>query len=161
MSNAVSRITDSDRARFARFIASKPESGCWEWSGCLNSRGYGCFCIGGKGKTMLAHRVAMWMMTNERPPDDLMVCHACDNPRCVRPDHLFLGTAKDNGADMVAKGRSTAGEKSGRAKLTKDQATSIRLAPYSYGVGVQLAREFGVTAEHVYSIRAGRVRREG
>lgn len=151
MANPVQVITGKDCARFWRFVPNRPDDGCWEWAGALNSRGYGCFCIGGKSKTMLAHRVSLWIATLQRPADDQLVCHRCDNRKCVRPSHLFAGSAQDNSDDMVSKGRGKS-----RAKLTKDQVVAIKLVPYEYGIGVALAREYGVSAQQVYDIRSGR-----
>ncbi|TCM21521.1 HNH endonuclease [Novosphingobium sp. PhB165] len=76
--------------------------GCWEWIGAIDRDGYGIFSYA--GKTYRAHRIAMQL--DGRDPGDMMACHHCDNPVCVRPDHLFAGTNADNMQDMVAKGRN-------------------------------------------------------
>ena len=76
--------------------------GCWEWTGSCGAKGYGQ--VGVKGKNLRTHRVS-WELTNGKIPEQLIVCHHCDNPKCVRPDHLFLGTNKDNTQDMLSKGR--------------------------------------------------------
>jgi hypothetical protein len=88
--------------RFWKYVVKT--SGCWTWSGCVNEHGYGI--IGGENSrdNVLAHRLS-WMIHFGPIPDGLFVCHRCDNPPCVRPDHLFVGTNTDNIRDASAKGR--------------------------------------------------------
>ena len=77
--------------------------GCWEWTAARNALGYGTISV--KRRSTLAHRVA-WELTHGPVPDGLCVCHTCDNPGCVRPDHLWLGTREENNHDRSAKGRT-------------------------------------------------------
>lgn len=92
---------------FGRVV--KTSSGCWEFTGPKRKGGYGALSSGGtEGRQLLAHRAA-WTLTNGPIPDGLFVLHHCDNPPCCNPDHLFLGTLKDNTADARAKGRLYSG----------------------------------------------------
>lgn len=82
----------------------KTGRGCWGYLGCLNEHGYGIFGIS-PDVSVLAHRFA-WEITHKLPAGKLFVCHHCDNPTCVRPDHLFLGTARENVHDCIRKNRA-------------------------------------------------------
>lgn len=108
----------SDRERFWSKI-DRTGQGCWLWQGTMLRQGYGCFKIA--GKMYKAHRIS-YLYTKGPIPDGLVVCHSCDTPRCVRPDHLFLGTYKDNMQDAVRKGRMATGERSG-ARLHPESLT--------------------------------------
>lgn len=89
------------RARFWAYV--QPSTGCWQWNGPMREQdGYGFFTLG--GRRLSAHRVS-WELHHGSIPDGFYICHHCDNPPCVRPDHLFLGTVRDNVDDMIAKGR--------------------------------------------------------
>ncbi len=79
----------------------KEESGCWNWIGALRS-GYGIIKI--DGKLISTHRLS-YILTNGNIPEGMFICHKCDNPKCVNPDHLFLGTRSDNMIDALNKGR--------------------------------------------------------
>jgi hypothetical protein len=111
--------------------------GCWVWKLCKSRFGYGLVRIGGshgdgRRRMSAAHRVA-WMLTAGPIPPKLCVLHRCDNPPCVRPDHLFLGTQRDNTQDMIRKGRLVLarrnplrGEQCPWTKLCRSQVTWIR-----------------------------------
>lgn len=92
-------------ATFWRKVRTNARTGCWEWARSCGSSGYGSFSNPFTKKKQPAHRFAY--ETEVGPiPDGMIICHHCDNPKCVRPEHLFLGTAADNTADMIAKGRA-------------------------------------------------------
>ena len=88
--------------RFLEKISIKSKDECWPWLGCKHRQGYGQFAIG--RKPQLAHRLS-FLYFNGFLPRDLKVCHSCDNPPCCNPNHLFLGTQKDNVQDWVDKGK--------------------------------------------------------
>ena len=100
--------------------------GCWIWDGAKTTGGYGHIRADG-GRLRQAHRVGYEQLVGPIPPG-LVACHRCDNPACVRPDHLFLGTQQENNDDMRAKGRGRrlVGERSPHSKLTKDVIAEMR-----------------------------------
>ncbi len=133
--------------------------GCWEWNLALNPNGYGKVQIKRAGHVVAiaAHRISYELMIGQIPAG-LCVCHHCDNPACVRPDHLFLGTQMDNMKDMQAKGRSSGavGELNPHAKLNADSVRAIRLRLANGEGRESLAREFGVKNWAIRRIELGR-----
>ena len=128
---------------------------CIEFHGRRTKKGYGWLCI--DGKKWSAHRLSYTL--NFGPiPEGMCVCHTCDNPPCINPDHLFLGTNADNVADRVAKGRSRGGDTKGEAhyksKLTNDIVRAILLE--TDVTGRELAKRYGVSYKTISKVRAGR-----
>lgn len=99
---------------------------CWAWTAAVNEHGYGVFNPDGRhsGPSTKAHRFSIALAGID--PGELVVRHSCDNPPCVNPAHLSVGTSADNSADMVARGRSPRGSRSGASKLTERQVAEIR-----------------------------------
>jgi hypothetical protein len=123
-------------------------SGCWLWTAAM-SDGYGVFWF--EGRTTPAHRWA-FEQENGAIPSAAIVRHHCDNPACVRPDHLRVGTHGDNVRDRDQRERQAKGEMNGRAKLSMGQVRSIRARFASGDSQVGLAREFGVSRRTVSMI---------
>lgn len=130
-----------------------PEAGCWIWTGTVTSRGYGQLLS--HNKRVYAHRAAFQAFVGEIP-DGMVVCHTCDNVHCVNPNHLFLGTQKDNLQDMKQKGRSTMGEKNTQAKLTEGKVKAIKLLLSAGYQEAQVAQEFQVSRQTINLIKLGK-----
>lgn len=122
---------------------------CWTWSGYRDKDGYGVFTFGQKFRKR-AHVFAMILTVGEIP-SGMFVCHRCDNPPCCNPAHLFIGTPKDNVADMYAKGRAVVGNRI----LTPEQVVEIRSKhkPFIY-TQKMLAAEYGVSLSAIEKIIA-------
>lgn len=159
----------------ARFWSKVDMSGsCWVWIASCAKNGYGAFKM--PGKVAYAHRIS-YELAYGTIPDGLLVCHTCDNKRCVRPEHLFLGTNADNMRDMAQKGRHYShtkpdrlptgdrngartkperharGERGGKAKLTNTDVQAIRSEYDSGGIShAALARRFGVCETSIRNI---------
>ena len=129
----------------------KKGSGCWEWTGFCNP--YGRFNLGGRyGKIVSAHRFA-WTIIHGEVPISKIVCHTCDNPKCVKLEHLVLGTHKYNTQDALSKGRMAVGEKAGRSKLKDSDVVSIRKDIRSYR---KIAADYAISGSCVGQIKTGK-----
>jgi hypothetical protein len=134
--------------------ASTTPSGCMEWQKAKNQYGYGVVWV--PPKLTLAHRHA-WTLAKGAIPAGMYVCHSCDNRSCVNPDHLFIGTAADNTADMIKKGRKIngvpsdrRGEKSATAKLNEYQVIEILTSRERQA---DIALRFGICQQTVSDIK--------
>ena len=137
-------------------LYTKKTNGCWLWTGAVSHGGYGQ--LNHARQHLKAHRVA-YLLYRGPIPAGLHVCHACDEPRCLRPDHLFADTALDNSRDAVAKGRSARGERNPHAKLAHGDVTVIRqrmqaIRRGKHALALQIAGEYGVSQKHI--LRLGR-----
>ena len=94
----------SNREKLQRYVVDG-KTGCWNWIGSKNQLGYGIVVLAGLSKNIAAHRLSLALYKGFDPNSDLNVLHRCDNPSCINPDHLFVGDAFDNMADMMEKGR--------------------------------------------------------
>ena len=136
------------RDRFLQKIAHQSFEDCWEWQGRKDKDGYGV--ISNNHKQLKAHRVSYDFYRGA--PDGYCVCHSCDNPGCVNPWHLFLGSQADNVADAVAKRRHVYGEKMTLAKLTDEDVRHIKSTSER---DCDLARKLKVDPSVVNKIRRG------
>jgi hypothetical protein len=118
------------KANFAAklpYLIKKDKKGCWLWGGSKNTNGYGSISIGKRGfaKSYLVHRLS-YILHKGKIPFGFYVCHTCDTRDCVNPEHLWVGTAKDNAKDCFVKNRTPFGEKQHLAKLNNEEVLKIR-----------------------------------
>ncbi len=147
-------------------VGRKTDAGCIEWKRGKSKRGYGKLTgvVGNQRKSVRSHRFAYELFVGPIP-DGLIVLHSCDNPSCINPLHLSIGTNDDNSKDMVAKGRQAYGSRQGRSSLTDSQVESIRKFHNSARSGKKKARDgtlkilserYGISKDHVSVIVSGR-----
>lgn len=141
----------SVQQRFDRQV--KKSGGCWLWAAATDKNGYGIFRATVAGvEHKRAHRASWALSTGQVLAAGDIICHKCDNPRCVNPEHLFVGTHLDNMRDKIAKGRArvAVGTATGHAVLTEEQARSVLADPRPYA---QIAADYGITASTVGSLK--------
>lgn len=144
-------LISGNEDRFWNYVDTSNE--CWIWTAGKGKNGYGKFAYvnsDGKKITTGAHRYS-YELSKGRIPKDMSVCHHCDNPPCVNPKHLFLGTTKDNVHDCMRKGRFPRGEKSGSSILTNAQALEIKEKCNI----LSLSEEYGISPRTIMDIVTG------
>jgi len=140
--------------KFKTLIEQRGPDECWRWRGTINSNGYGFYKLWGKYR--LAHRLSVIFLKGEDPTGKV-VRHTCDNPLCVNPEHLLIGTTQDNVNDRVTRNRSATGERNFNTKLTLEQVLIIKKSDFSInGTGRDLAKQFGVTQTTISRIKLGK-----
>lgn len=156
-------VVNQESSELLRFWAKVDKNGpvhpihgrCWSWMGCSRGKGYGQFSW--NSKMGYAH-IYSYILHNRKSPNGLFVCHHCDNPRCVNPKHLFLGTLQDNSADKVKKGRQPKGSKHGLSVLNETQALEIRRR-YKKGCRINgqhaMAKELGASQTAIWRVLTG------
>lgn len=144
-------VQASDMDRLLDKCMPVTETGCWIWTAGLDGKGYGQIQF--EGRVHRAHRIS-YILHKGAIPNGLFLCHHCDQPLCVNPEHLFPGTHQDNMRDRDRKGRCNPkrGEANYNARLSLEQALEIR---QSTGTQLMVAKEYGISAGHVWRIRQG------
>jgi hypothetical protein len=146
-------IDASLEERFWRNVHCPMHSECWLWLAYTNPRGYGMIGRGRRGEgTILAHRLS-WEIHHGPIPDGLCVLHRCNNPPCVFPGHLFLGTRADNNRHASECRITPRGEAHWNSKLTEEQVRTIRAMPESQS---KIAKLFGIGRIAVQNIKSGK-----
>lgn len=151
-------LTEKDISRFWSKVKIGSPDKCWEWKGKLDAKGYGHFQIShinplGRDNPR-AHRVSYYIHYGEIP-NTLSVCHKCDNPSCVNPHHLFVGTYDDNNKDRARKGRSSHGETHPKAVLTEEQAILVMQMRHSGKSQREIGKSLGVSHVAIGNIFRG------
>lgn len=153
----ISKLTLKERLEY---YSKQAENGCIEWTGGIENTGYAHIRF--HGNRLYVHR-ASWIAHHGEIPKGKLVLHKCDNRKCLNPEHLFLGTQKDNQADMTRKGRGRYGTRNGRATLTDEQVMKIRdFAPHVPLIKITpwkayrlIGELYGVGANAIYDIIKG------
>lgn len=151
-----SLVDDKARLRFLAKFEKRQKSMCWWWKAQKDKNGYGRmkFKINGRHVATPAHRVS-WEIYRSPIPKGMLVCHRCDNPSCVNPHHLFLGTWMDNYKDMENKGRrkSSKGSSNGSSRLNEKKVIEIRFLRAQYGSASNwLSAKFNISSATISRI---------
>ena len=133
---------------WSKIDVSTPDA-CWEWKAGKSPMGYGRYRL--PERAVFAHRYA-YELVHGPIPDGLFACHRCDNPGCVNPAHIFLGTHDDNMRDMVSKGRHTAGDKNASRKVSAIEVTQIRARRDAGETLKAIGDSYGITRQAVHLI---------
>lgn len=151
LSASGARLAPPDKEWLLENRKINPSTQCWEWTGSKTKYGYGRVRSHGKSYGIHALSYSFWVGEN---PLKLMICHKCDNRICFNPEHLFLGTAKENTQDAVKKGRLAKGENHGSNILTQNQVLEIILKRKP---NASTAQYYGVSQSTVQAIRSGKI----
>ena len=151
------RAFEFNKETLPEFYTVNPDTGCWEWNRSLGHNGYGRKYADGKND--YAHRVVFRMFKGPIP-EGKEVCHTCDNRKCIRPDHLYAGTHRENQLDAFSKGRlhvpaPVARESHHKAKLTEEAVTDIRERVRGGTSSGQLAKEYNVNLSTIRRVVRG------
>jgi hypothetical protein len=154
------RMADSEDAqeKFWSYAKILGTDCCWEWQGALDSYGYGTFNFQyepKRRKGILSHRIS-YFLTHGNLPDHLLVCHHCDNTKCVNPQHLFLGTHNDNRHDSIKKNRHCRGEGQHAHKLTEKQVIQVRQFYQEGMTYAAIGEKFGMTKTGIWAVVSGK-----
>ena len=155
INNTISNAKQKERANSTFWLkVGKKENGCWDWTLSTTDFGYGRVSLGRSAQGVKTHQVA-YALTYGAIPEDKNVLHHCDNRLCCNPEHLFLGTKKDNTHDMMQKGRMSAppthfGEKHPNTKFDKETALKIL---QDHRPASQVAEDYGVALCTIYRLR--------
>lgn len=159
------QMLESVRNRLSKYSIKNQSTGCIEWNGCKDKDGYGLLIVSGlseKKRNVRAHRLS-YLVNFGEINDGMFVCHSCDNPSCINPAHLFVGTPADNVADMMEKGRYVSGgkphfgESNPKAKLTRKQVDGI-IVLKKFGISAQkIADSLGMNKSSIHRIFSGKV----